>query len=52
MYKLLLQILAIIILISLNYSCDSLCEDEDSPSSRKEATVYIKADSLQVSTID
>jgi len=49
MNKLTLQIFAVIILISLNYSCDVLCGDEDSPRSKKEAAVYKKADSLNVS---
>ena len=53
MNNLYVKILAIIILISLNYSCDALCGDDDSSSStRKEAVIYKKTDSLNVSTID
>ncbi|MDR6763740.1 hypothetical protein J2Y38_003964 [Flavobacterium sp. 2755] len=49
--KILLSIFLIVILISiLNYSCESLCEDEDSRSDHKEASIH-KTDTLKA-TID
>ncbi|MBO9583941.1 MAG: hypothetical protein J7574_07270 [Flavobacterium sp.] len=46
------KILGVIILISLNYSCDALCNDEDTNRNQKEAAVHQKTDSLNVSTMD
>ncbi|SEO70183.1 hypothetical protein SAMN05444671_4216 [Flavobacterium sp. CF108] len=49
--KILLSIFLIVILISiLNYSCDSLCEDENSTHDQKEASIH-KTDTLEA-TID
>ena len=52
MNNLYFKIIAILILISFNYSCDALCNDEDSPSAKKEAAVLKKADSLNISITD
>ncbi|MFC6265479.1 MULTISPECIES: hypothetical protein [Flavobacterium] len=49
--KILLPIFLIVILISiLNYSCESLCEDDNSRSNHKEASTH-KTDTLEA-TID
>lgn len=49
--KILLPIFLIVILISiLNYSCESLCEDDDYRRDQKEASIH-KTDTLEA-TID